>query len=80
MPPRLYLDYVEIGARIRAERKRKGWTQVKLAEQIGVSSMLISFYENGSKRPSLENLLRICQMFGIRLDKLVTIHYEGVTQ
>jgi len=80
MPPRLYLDYAEIGANIRAERKRKGWSQKKLAEQIGVSSMLISFYENGSKRPSLENLLRICQMFGVRLDKLVTIYYEGVTQ
>lgn len=74
---RLYLDYDEIGRHIRAERKQKGWSQVNLAKRLGVSPQLISFFENGDSRPSLEMLLRLCLIFGIKLDKLVTIHYEG---
>ena len=77
MNARLYLDYKEIGQNIRKERRVRKWSQVNLAKRLGVSPQLISFFENGDSKPSLEILLRICLIFDIKLDKLVTIHYEG---
>ena len=78
MPPRLYLDYKEIGAHIRAERTKRGMSQKALGKELGCCYQQVSFYESGYTKPSLEVLLRICLIFGIKLDRLVTIHYEGV--
>lgn len=66
MPPRLYLDYAEIGANIRAEREKHGMSQRALGEELGFCYQSISFYENGDVKPSLETLLRLCLLFNIK--------------
>lgn len=48
-----------IGKRIAAMRKKRGITQVELAEAIGISQKLISSYEVGRITLSAEMLLRI---------------------
>lgn len=80
MPPKLYLDYNEIGQNIRAARKSKKLTQARVAKECGLSSEMIYYYEHGKKRPSLEAMLNICRICNITLDKLVKIHYEGESQ
>lgn len=42
------------GERIIILRKKKGWTQIRLAEELGVSRSLISMVEAGARNPSVE--------------------------
>jgi len=40
------MDLIELGERIKATRKAKGWSQTKLAEKSGVSRARIEALEN----------------------------------
>lgn len=46
-------------ARIKEERKRKGWTQKEAAEKIGISRSYFSDIENGRTLPSGKILFNI---------------------
>ena len=41
-------------ADIREARKRKGWSQRKLAGVLGISQALVAYYENGERKPPPE--------------------------
>ena len=66
------LDYKEIGNRIRSYRKKSGYTQEQLALSICSSAAYISYIERAIKRPSLQKLSQIADVFGIPLDDLVS--------
>lgn len=51
--------YAEIGETIRAARLDAGLSQVALAERIGVEQPLISDYERGVRRPSIDTVAAI---------------------
>lgn len=53
------VDYVLIGARIKAKRKERGITQENLAEQLAVSVGYISQLERGTTKINLETLSKI---------------------
>ncbi len=59
------LDYVAIGARIRAARIEKKMTQEKLAEKIGVSIAFLSRVERGNSYINLRRLNEICSVLGV---------------
>lgn len=44
------------GELLREARKNKGWTQKRLADEMGVTVALISHYENGYRTPKPETL------------------------
>ena len=52
-------------------RKNAGMTQLELAEKLMVSRQAISKWETGSAVPDLENIISICDLFGVSLDCLV---------
>lgn len=60
-----------IGQRIRQLRLAHGWSQTELARRVGVNKSVISFYELGSRFPTYDNLLRICDIFGVSADYLL---------
>jgi transcriptional regulator with XRE-family HTH domain len=47
---------VRFGKRIRELRKKRGWTQVYLAEHTGLGSVYISQLEHGRKEPGLRTV------------------------
>jgi len=47
---------VRFGNRIRTLRRKRGWTQVYLAEHAGLGSVYISQLEHGKKEPGLRTL------------------------
>ena len=64
-------DRVEFGKRVRKERKRKGWTQEKLIEEINrQEGGYLSDIERGKKSPSFETAIRIADKLGVSLDYL----------
>ncbi len=47
---------IRFGKRIRDLRRRRGWTQVYLAEHTGLGSVYISQLEHGKKEPGLRTI------------------------
>ena len=61
-----------IGKRIKEFRKKKGWSQQKLAEKSGLSFNTITRIEQGiGDSPTLKTLLKLSESLEIGLDELV---------
>jgi transcriptional regulator with XRE-family HTH domain len=60
----------QIGPRIRAERTRQELTIRALAQDIGVSSSLISQIETGKSQPSVSTLYAITSALGLPIEEL----------
>jgi transcriptional regulator with XRE-family HTH domain len=60
----------QIGPRIRAERTRQDLTIRALADDIGVSSSLISQIETGKSQPSVSTLYAITSALGLPIEEL----------
>lgn len=59
------------GESLKELRTDKKIGQTTLAKAIGVSSGIISLWENGLREPSLSNLIALADYFGVTLDYLV---------
>ena len=60
------------GSRLAALRKRKGLTQIQLADQLGVSQRMITYYENEARRPPTQLLPQIAKVLGVPVDDLLS--------
>jgi len=60
-----------IGDKILALRKRQGWSQQKLAKQIGTSGPIIGRYERGEMVPSVDVAKKLADIFEVTLDYLM---------
>lgn len=49
----------QLGGAVRAERKRRDWTQAALAERSGVSRAWLARFEAGHPAASLEQVFRV---------------------
>ncbi|SIS62096.1 helix-turn-helix domain-containing protein [Alicyclobacillus vulcanalis] len=58
------------GARVRAIRQSRGWSQQELAMRAGVSTPHISSIERDKRRPSLDYAKRLADALGVPLEVL----------
>lgn len=65
------MDLIAIGGRIKAERKRRGISQERLAEIVSVSPHYIYEIERGMKAMSLETLINIINALEISANYLI---------
>lgn len=56
---------------IKDIRTRKNLTQADVANALGVSSVVYSRYETGSRQPSIEVLIQMADIFGVTVDYLL---------
>ena len=56
---------------MRKIRKQKGYTQQKLAKKLNYGSTAIANYESGRNEPSLDDLLRLCDIFDVTVDEML---------
>ncbi len=56
---------------LRAIRKKKGWSQLKVAMDLSISREALSYYENGKRSPDLEMLVQMSDYFGVTVDYLI---------
>jgi transcriptional regulator with XRE-family HTH domain len=61
------------GRSLATARRKKGLTQVELAQRLSTTSRTISYYERESKNPSLEMVKKIADVLGIRPDSLLDL-------
>jgi len=64
-------DTQRVGPRLRAARQAQGWTLDDLASRAGISASTLSRLEAGKRQASLELLVPLTRMLGIRIDDLV---------
>ena len=63
---------VRFGKRIRTLRKHREWTQVYMAEHVGMDRSFISDLENGRKEICIRNLELLATAFGMTVSKLMS--------
>jgi transcriptional regulator with XRE-family HTH domain len=59
---------VEIGAKVRALRKNRAWTQAELARKLALSQNRLSEIEGGGGSFTAEQLLTILRLFNVSVD------------
>jgi transcriptional regulator with XRE-family HTH domain len=57
--------------RLRLLRKKHGYTQVSLAETLGVSKGTVAMWETGKRTPDFETLIRLSDLFDVRTDYIL---------
>jgi transcriptional regulator with XRE-family HTH domain len=63
---------VRIGRRLKKLRKKRGWTQVQMAEQFGLDRSYLADVEHGKRNISILNLEIIATGFGLTLSRFLT--------
>ena len=57
---------------LREIRKKKGYSQLKVAMDLNISREALSYYENGKRSPDIKMLIRLSEYFGVSIDYLIT--------
>ncbi len=68
----LVFDFVRIGNKLFAFRKRMGMTQAEVAEAAGLSDRTYADIERGTVNMRIETILRICEVLHITPDEILT--------
>ena len=77
---------VDLGTRIKDLRKARKMTQAEFASRLGVTKSAVSSYENGTRLPSYDVLIKIARIFRVSTDNLLgyssksVIDVTGLTQ
>lgn len=61
---------VRLGERIRKLRKKRGWTQVVMAEKIGIDRSFLADVERGKRNVSILNLDLMAKGLKVTLSQL----------
>ena len=61
----------EFAKRIFELRKSSNMSQKKLAEELGLTNKAISKWENGGAKPTIEQLIKLSNLFNITVDELI---------
>jgi len=65
------MDYQLLGINVRNRRVKLGWTQERLAREIGVSTSFVGHMERGSRTASLDTLVLMCNAMDVGADQLL---------
>lgn len=63
----------KIQIRIKELRKEKGLTQKQLANMVGKSETGLASWEQGLAEPSINDIIKLCEIFGVTADYLIGI-------
>ncbi len=61
---------ISLGDRIRKLRKKRGWTQIEMAEKVGIDRSFLADVERGKRNVSILNLELIAKGFKVSLSQL----------
>ena len=53
-------------------RKKKGYSQLKVAMDLSISREALSYYENGKRSPDLQMLILLSDYFDVSIHYLIT--------
>lgn len=62
---------IDIAYRLSKLRRDRGYSQEKLAEELGVSRQAVSKWERAESSPDTDNLIALADLYGMSLDELL---------
>ncbi|MBR1974321.1 MAG: helix-turn-helix transcriptional regulator [Clostridia bacterium] len=57
---------------LKAIRKQKKYSQLKVAMDLSISREALSHYENGKRSPDVDMLILLSEYFNVSIDFLIT--------
>lgn len=57
---------------LREIRKKKGYSQLKVAMDLNISREALSYYETGKRSPDVNMLITMSRYFNVSIDYLIT--------
>jgi transcriptional regulator with XRE-family HTH domain len=57
---------------LRQIRKKRGYSQLKVAMDLNISREALSYYETGKRNPDLKMLVQMSEYFNVSIHYLVT--------
>lgn len=57
---------------LREIRKKKGFSQLKVAMDLSISREALSYYETGKRSPDIQMLVLLSRYFNVSIDYLIT--------
>ncbi|MFQ6421321.1 MULTISPECIES: helix-turn-helix domain-containing protein [unclassified Bacillus (in: firmicutes)] len=76
MKEKQILEKFSIGSQIKSLRKERKWTQQQLAENINVSSQVISNWERGYTTPTAKDVAMLARAFNVDTNMILTGHSD----
>lgn len=67
------MKMVEFGTILKELRQKSGLTQKQLADKMGITSSVVSYYELSERNPSPEVLVKLSSIFHVSTDYLLGI-------
>ena len=59
------------GQRLAALRKQRGWTQAELAERLGSTVKMVTYYEREAENPTRKTIESVAKVFGVSSAELM---------
>ncbi len=67
-----------LSEKIMSLRKRNGWSQEELAQQLGVSRQSVSKWESMASMPDIQKIMSMSELFGVSTDYLLKDELEDL--
>ncbi len=67
---------INLGNKLKTLRIQRQMTLKDVACRVGVSKSIVSAYENGSRRPSYEMLIKLARLFDVTTDYLLGLEQK----
>ena len=62
---------MSLGKRLKAERERRNWSQIFVAEKIGITNTVLSNYERDYRDPDTDTLKKLADLYEVETDYLL---------
>lgn len=62
---------MKLGEKLKYYRQKNGYSQDDIAKKLNISRQAISRWENGWNMPDLENIVVLCDLYGLTTDELL---------
>lgn len=56
---------------LKEVRKKKKYSQLKVAMDLSISREALSYYENGKRSPDIDMLIKLSKYFNVSIDYLI---------
>ncbi len=73
MPKQNIEELTAFGKRLLKLRKAAGYTQTELADELGITQRMVSYYEGHSEYPPSAQLPKLAKLLGVTSDELLGI-------
>ena len=64
-------ENMSLGKRLKAERNKKGWSQIVVAQKLGITNTVLSNYERDYRDPDTETLTKLAELYETSTDYLL---------